>query len=218
MRLTASWIVFGLCNLILCFGNLCKKRDGKIVCCSGHRWNTTTNECDECPLGYRGIECIFKCPFPTYGPRCFKTCNCSEAQCDFTFGCKLSSSSDNYKTSEKNSVTTRLIPKRIHDSGIIYVRETQGYIPLIFFGLGLPGVFFLVILCQCIVICRIKKKATKETNNPYLHVAQSESLGHPQQNYAQVLQVNTAYETIEERVYENDKVNAGMGNREDFNG
>ena len=47
----------------------------------------------ECPLGYRGIECIFKCPFPTYGPHCFKTCNCSEAQCDFTFGCKLSSSS-----------------------------------------------------------------------------------------------------------------------------
>nr|XP_022342809.1 uncharacterized protein LOC111136333 [Crassostrea virginica] len=155
------------------------------------------NTCLECPEGYQvkfgEHNCSVPCYYPNYRARCGQQFRCSKEDCHNVHGCTV--------------------------TGNIYVKETQAYIPLISLGLGLPGFFFLVILCQCIVICRIKKKATKETNNPHLHVAQSESLDHhPQQNYTQVLQINTAYETIEERVYENDEVDAGMGNTEDFNG
>mgnify|MGYP003691374629 CR=1 FL=1 len=47
----------------------------------------------ECPVGYRGSDCIFKCEPPTYGPNCIKTCHCTKDQCDYQFGCKLSSDS-----------------------------------------------------------------------------------------------------------------------------
>ena len=47
----------------------------------------------ECPLGYRGSECFHKCTFPLYGQNCDNICRCTDAQCDFQFGCKLSSSS-----------------------------------------------------------------------------------------------------------------------------
>ena len=47
----------------------------------------------ECPVGYRGRECIFRCEPPTYGPTCNKTCDCTKDQCDYQFGCKLSSNS-----------------------------------------------------------------------------------------------------------------------------
>ena len=47
----------------------------------------------ECPVGYRGSGCIFKCEPPTYGPNCVETCHCTKDQCDNQFGCKISSNS-----------------------------------------------------------------------------------------------------------------------------
>ncbi|XP_078310015.1 uncharacterized protein LOC111107281 isoform X8 [Crassostrea virginica] len=89
-------------------------------------------------------------------------------------------------------------------------------------GFGIAGLFFVVIVCLCFVICRNKKKTAQETYNQYSHVDQTEFLDAPQRDYAQILQVNTAYETIEMDVYEEDKTNRmssqESGYAEDFNG
>ena len=46
-----------------------------------------------CPSGYRGIGCVYKCEPPFFGPNCANKCYCREDQCDYQYGCKLSSSS-----------------------------------------------------------------------------------------------------------------------------
>nr|XP_022294433.1 uncharacterized protein LOC111104660 isoform X1 [Crassostrea virginica] len=183
--------------------------DGIPICCP--YFYLKGNKCFECPEGYQVIfgenNCSVPCYYPSYGARCGQQCSCSKEDCHHVHGCNF----------------TRNIYKVIPTCSGIAEYSPKTDVLLIVFVYGLPGFFILVILCQCIVIvviCRNKKNATKETNNLYLHVAQSESLDHPQQNYAQVLQINTTYETIEERVYENDQVDAGMemGNTEDLSG
>lgn len=42
----------------------------------------------ECPHGYTGMDCVYKCSYPTYGEDCFMTCKCSNDTCDFVSGCK----------------------------------------------------------------------------------------------------------------------------------
>lgn len=37
--------------------------------------------------GYHGFNCTLQCPFPTYGIRCQKYCNCSKDLCDVSKGC-----------------------------------------------------------------------------------------------------------------------------------
>lgn len=41
----------------------------------------------ECLPGYIGMNCSYKCPYPTYGIKCQEICNCSNEQCDVTTGC-----------------------------------------------------------------------------------------------------------------------------------
>ena len=41
-------------------------------------------------------------------------------------------------------------------------------------GFGIAGLFFVVIVCLCFVICRNKKKTAQETYNQYSHVDQTE--------------------------------------------
>ncbi|XP_056014886.1 uncharacterized protein LOC125677575 [Ostrea edulis] len=67
---------------------ICRSKDcenGK--CCSGYKWNATTDMCVECDIGYYGPNCSLKCPFPFFGSRCNSTCTCSNESCHFANGC-----------------------------------------------------------------------------------------------------------------------------------
>lgn len=43
-----------------------------------------------CNVGFFGKDCRERCPVPTYGVDCQFTCNCSDDNCHFAFGCKRS--------------------------------------------------------------------------------------------------------------------------------
>nr|XP_022325886.1 uncharacterized protein LOC111125927 isoform X2 [Crassostrea virginica] len=40
-----------------------------------------------CPIGYFGNNCSVQCPHPSFGLFCGETCNCSQSDCDPSFGC-----------------------------------------------------------------------------------------------------------------------------------
>lgn len=40
-----------------------------------------------CMPGYSGINCTDICPYPSYGERCQKYCECSNDTCDASTGC-----------------------------------------------------------------------------------------------------------------------------------
>lgn len=42
----------------------------------------------ECLPGYIGLNCTIKCPYPTYGSRCKRFCECSNYTCDVSTGCR----------------------------------------------------------------------------------------------------------------------------------
>lgn len=42
----------------------------------------------ECLPGYVGLNCVTKCPYPTYGEKCRGTCDCSKDACDVSMGCR----------------------------------------------------------------------------------------------------------------------------------
>lgn len=42
----------------------------------------------ECPPGYTGMECAYRCHYPYYGEDCFVNCTCPKDMCDFVSGCK----------------------------------------------------------------------------------------------------------------------------------
>lgn len=47
--------------------------------------------------GYTGMNCSFKCPYPSYGRKCQRVCNCDSNQCDVSRGCNsLTSGNDNF--------------------------------------------------------------------------------------------------------------------------
>ncbi|XP_056010697.1 uncharacterized protein LOC125678180 [Ostrea edulis] len=51
-------------------------------------WLKDTGRCVECLLGYYGPECIYKCPYPSFGRRCLDgVCNCSREFCNVSTGC-----------------------------------------------------------------------------------------------------------------------------------
>lgn len=43
-----------------------------------------------CAVGFKGHDCGIKCTFPTYGQDCQMICSCSQKDCDFVYGCRLS--------------------------------------------------------------------------------------------------------------------------------
>ncbi|XP_056016764.1 uncharacterized protein LOC125676663 [Ostrea edulis] len=56
-------------------------------CCNGYRWDRNTEKCLPCEVGYYGIDCGDRCPFPSFGKECQLTCNCSKDQCNHGKGC-----------------------------------------------------------------------------------------------------------------------------------
>lgn len=50
----------------------------------------------ECAPGYIGMNCLSKCPFPTYGTKCQEMCNCSNETCDISTGCNTARSGNIY--------------------------------------------------------------------------------------------------------------------------
>lgn len=54
----------------------------------------------ECPPGFTGMDCIYKCIYPTYGEDCFRTCECSNDTCDFVSGCKVTSTTGIHSCSQ----------------------------------------------------------------------------------------------------------------------
>lgn len=43
----------------------------------------------KCPPGYTGVDCAYRCHYPSYGEDCFMTCECSPETCDFVSGCEV---------------------------------------------------------------------------------------------------------------------------------
>lgn len=41
-----------------------------------------------CMLGYDGINCTERCPYPSHGKGCQGFCDCDEDMCDVSTGCK----------------------------------------------------------------------------------------------------------------------------------
>lgn len=41
----------------------------------------------ECPAGYTGQSCFYKCHYPSYGQDCAESCDCPTELCDYLFGC-----------------------------------------------------------------------------------------------------------------------------------
>ncbi|XP_056010701.1 uncharacterized protein LOC125648755 [Ostrea edulis] len=51
-------------------------------------WLKDTGRCVDCPLGCYGPECIYKCPYPSFGRRCLDgVCNCSREICNISTAC-----------------------------------------------------------------------------------------------------------------------------------
>lgn len=96
MELTLTWVIFFLtCNIsraAICIEN------GIEVCCSGYILNTTSGHCVKCPPGYTGMNCTYKCHYPTYGEDCFMMCVCSAEMCDSRSGCSYISTAVNPST------------------------------------------------------------------------------------------------------------------------
>ena len=42
----------------------------------------------ECSPGYCGLNCTFPCPYPVYGDRCQRICDCDKNSCDVSTGCR----------------------------------------------------------------------------------------------------------------------------------
>lgn len=42
------------------------------------------------------MNCLSKCPFPTYGTKCQEMCNCSNETCDISTGCNTARSGNIY--------------------------------------------------------------------------------------------------------------------------
>lgn len=49
----------------------------------------------ECPTGFTGFNCVYRCLYPFYGEDCFMMCACSKDTCDFVSGCKYTSTTGN---------------------------------------------------------------------------------------------------------------------------
>lgn len=45
----------------------------------------------DCEIGFYGINCNIKCPYPTFGQGCQSVCNCNVTNCDYVNGCIQSS-------------------------------------------------------------------------------------------------------------------------------
>lgn len=48
--------------------------------------------------GYTGMNCTFKCPYPSYGRKCQRVCYCDSNQCDVSRGCNSLTSGNAYLT------------------------------------------------------------------------------------------------------------------------
>lgn len=49
----------------------------------------------ECMPGYNGVNCSLLCPYPYFGVKCQRSCNCSRDLCDVSTGC-IERSKGNY--------------------------------------------------------------------------------------------------------------------------
>lgn len=49
----------------------------------------------ECPPGFTGFSCVYRCLYPFYGEECLMMCACSNDTCDFVSGCKSISTTGN---------------------------------------------------------------------------------------------------------------------------
>uniref|UniRef100_A0A8W8JLW0 Uncharacterized protein n=1 Tax=Magallana gigas TaxID=29159 RepID=A0A8W8JLW0_MAGGI len=70
------------------FCGICKNST-TVICCFGFYLNSVIYTCKKCMPGYSGPYCTTRCPYPTYGSRCQEHCDCSNATCDVSIGCKI---------------------------------------------------------------------------------------------------------------------------------
>lgn len=49
-----------------------------------------------CHSGYLGENCEIECPFPYYGRKCIKKCNCDIEDCHHVNGCRFISEQTNH--------------------------------------------------------------------------------------------------------------------------
>lgn len=76
--------------------------------------------CSECPPGYTGVECTFKCSHPYYGDECSIKCDCPQELCDFVLGCEYISTQGKMFFLKKDNDTIYSFNIFIHEMSCTY--------------------------------------------------------------------------------------------------
>lgn len=80
------WIISFLSYQSSSTGEDCLKSGKNSECCAD--FFMKEGKCTPCPIGYFGPNCMFTCPYPSYGRRCLDgECECSKELCYPETGC-----------------------------------------------------------------------------------------------------------------------------------
>lgn len=60
-----------------------------------------------CTQGYFGLNCTLQCPYPYYGDRCRRRCECDKDSCDVSTGCRPITTDEHRAFSHVSQQNTR---------------------------------------------------------------------------------------------------------------
>ncbi|XP_078321581.1 uncharacterized protein LOC111114094 isoform X2 [Crassostrea virginica] len=100
-ELSKSVVILCL-TLTVCLGEETKSKNG---CVGNYIFNKSVNKCIECPPGFVGTGCIYRCPDKKYGQFCLSTCSCPAEQCNAITGCSEGTTT-NDRVEGQNKLTT----------------------------------------------------------------------------------------------------------------
>ncbi|XP_062585434.1 uncharacterized protein LOC134247107 [Saccostrea cucullata] len=68
-------------------------------CCFGFSWDSLSQSCKPCRPGFDGINCSKTCRYPNFGVECQGECKCPPELCDFSLGCVITSTKEEFSES-----------------------------------------------------------------------------------------------------------------------
>lgn len=89
-------------------------------CCPGSVWNSETQQCEKCMLGYTGVNCSSLCPYPYYGVNCQRPCNCSRDLCNVFTGCIDRLIENDTTASQQTSHVGKNTPIALENSTVLH--------------------------------------------------------------------------------------------------
>ncbi|XP_056003004.1 uncharacterized protein LOC125661495 [Ostrea edulis] len=112
--LITIYLSFVIYDEITIAESTCEGKDG-VICCYGYKWSEQYKTCIKCSSGYLGLNCSKVCPYPTYGERCSRKCNCERHTCHHEVGC-VNKFENTFKHSEsaKRNTTSRGFTHKNH--------------------------------------------------------------------------------------------------------